>query len=39
VSRLAGAYFGRREASESFQDFCVRHSDDELIAIGRGAGA
>jgi sulfite reductase beta subunit-like hemoprotein len=38
VSRLAGAYFDGREASESFQDFCVRHSDDELIAIGRGAG-
>ncbi len=38
VARLVGAYLARRAASESFQDFCVRLSDQELIAIGHGSG-
>jgi ferredoxin-nitrite reductase len=38
VARLAGAYLSGREASESFQDFCFRHSDEQLVAVGRGTG-
>ena len=36
VARLTGAYLAGREASESFQDFCIRLPDEQLIAIGRG---
>ncbi len=38
VARLAGAYFGGREGSESFQDFCIRLTDEQLVAVGRGTG-
>ena len=33
IGRLLSAFKERRFQGESFQEFCIRHSDDELIAL------
>lgn len=36
VERLVGAYLRERREGDSFQDFCARHTDEELVAIATG---
>ncbi len=38
VARLFAGYLAQRLPDESFVKFCVRMSDDALIALGNGAG-
>jgi sulfite reductase beta subunit-like hemoprotein len=34
VEQLLHGYFAQRQEGESIQAFCIRHSDEELIALG-----
>ena len=39
LDRLIEAWFAERGAGEPFRDFCIRKTDDELVAIASGVGA
>ncbi len=36
IERLVRAYLERRQGGESFQEFCHRHTDEELVAFAAG---